>query len=137
VRTPTPLPLSRVLNATKTCTVIDAQNFLMKIFNNLYELDAFPIIKNVVLIGGWNNIGYMQLRNQINTIHEDYEGTLSDNSFHQFVRSIKLNLIGFNMPSKETNGKNKEPNDDDDPNDYIVDCTIVYDRSSTSSTFTI
>ncbi|CAF2601938.1 unnamed protein product [Rotaria sp. Silwood2] len=131
-------------NATSTCSRTDAHTFLMNIFNHLYQLiDSFSIIKNVCLIGGWKNIGYMILRNQVDIIREDYTKTMNQNrtllhnNFHRFVNAIKLNLIGFNIPPKAENGINNEPNDDDSPYDYIFGCTIVYGRSSSSSTFAI
>jgi hypothetical protein len=115
----------------------------MEIFNSLYQLDAYAIINNVFLIGGWNNVNYMTLRNQINIMREHcamimkQNRTSSPKNFDLFVSTIKLNLIGFNLPVKKSDGKNKGENDDDSPNDYACDCTIVYDRSSTPHTFVI
>ncbi len=45
-----------------------------------------------------------------------------------------MNLIGFNLPEQKPDGKDKE---DDDPNNYILDSTLVYDRSSIPHTFII
>lgn len=55
--------------------------------------------------------------------------TLSSNKFDIFVSKITLNLIGFNLPTKKLDGKDKEENDDDNTDDYVFDFTIVYDRS--------
>ena len=51
-------------------------------------------------------------------------------NFDRFVSSIKLNLIGYNTQCKTFEGRNKEEQDDDNPNDFVFDCTVVYDRSS-------
>ena len=53
-------------------------------------------------------------------------------SFDTFVKKIVLNLIGFNLPEKKSNGKNKDEDDDDRPDDYIFDCTFIYERSTVS-----
>lgn len=130
-------------NASKTCSIDDAHTFLMKIFNNLYQLDASAIIKNVFIIGGWNNTNYITLREQINIVRGNCmmtvkkNSTLSPNNFDLFVNSIQLNLIGFNLPPKNIDGANKEDSEDDNPDDFIVDFTIIYDRSSTPHTFVI
>ncbi|CAF1262906.1 unnamed protein product [Rotaria sordida] len=75
------------------------------------------------IIGGWNDMYYMALRKQIDLVRNHCK--------------IMLNLIGFNMPVKKSNDKNKEAGDDDSPNDYVVDATIIYDRSSNPHTFII
>ncbi|CAF1141882.1 unnamed protein product [Adineta ricciae] len=50
---------------------------------------------------------------------------------------IKLNLIGFNTQRKTFEGGNKEEQDDDNPNDFVFDCTVVYDRSSIPTTLAV
>ncbi|CAF1192597.1 unnamed protein product [Adineta ricciae] len=82
------------------CSMIDA----------LCQMDPQAIPKRIYLLGSYYNINYMQLRNQ--------------------NRLIKLNLIGFNTQRKTFEGGNKEEQDDDNPNDFVFDCTVVYDRSS-------
>ncbi|CAF0879760.1 unnamed protein product [Adineta steineri] len=42
-----------------------------------------------------------------------------------------MNLIDFNIKPKTPHGTNKRPWDNDSPDDYIMDCTIIYDRSFT------
>jgi len=84
-------------NASPKCSIGDARTFLMKIFYNLYQLDAYAIVKNVFIIGGWNNINYITLRNQINIVRDHcamtmkQNTTLSSNNFDLFVSKIKLN----------------------------------------------
>ncbi|CAF1467897.1 unnamed protein product [Didymodactylos carnosus] len=48
-----------------------------------------------------------------------------------------FNLISFNLPVKTLDGKDKEEDEDDNSNDYVVDATIIYDRSSNPHTFVI
>ena len=54
--------------------------------------------------------------------------SLASNNFNIFISKITLNLIGFNLPVKDSDGKDKDENDDDKPDDYVSDFTIIYDR---------
>ncbi|CAF0768889.1 unnamed protein product [Rotaria sordida] len=81
------------------------------------------LLKLYLYLGGWNDMYYMALRKQIDLVRNHCK--------------IMLNLIGFNMPVKKSNDKNKEAGDDDSPNDYVVDATIIYDRSLNPHTFII
>jgi hypothetical protein len=113
---------------------------LINIFDNFCQLDECKNIKNIFLIGGWYNINYITLRNNINIIH-DYCGKENSKSsaddFNLFINSIKLNLIGFNLPVKSPDGTDKGDDEDDHPDDYIFDSTTIYDRSSTPHAFLI
>ncbi|CAF1160454.1 unnamed protein product [Rotaria sordida] len=94
-------------------------------------------------LGGWNDMYYMALRKQIDLVRNHCKikmkqnNSSSPNNFEFFIGKIMLNLIGFNMPVKKSNDKNKEAGDDDSPNDYVVDATIIYDRSLNPHTFII
>ncbi|CAF4051209.1 unnamed protein product [Adineta steineri] len=57
--------------------------------------------------------------------------TAPSDNFYLFINSIKMNLIDFNIKPKTPHGTNKRPCDNDSPNDYIMDCAIIYDRSFT------
>ncbi|CAF1470206.1 unnamed protein product [Adineta steineri] len=48
-----------------------------------------------------------------------------------------MNLIDFNIKSKTPHSTNKRPWNNDSPNDYIMDCTVIYDRSFTPYIFTV
>ncbi|CAF1106000.1 unnamed protein product [Rotaria sp. Silwood1] len=61
----------------------------------------------------------------------------SPNNFDLFVSKIMFNVIGFNLPVKTSDAKDKEEDEDDNPIDYVLDATIVYDRSLNSHTFVI
>ena len=125
-------------NALLTCSIDDARMFLLKIYNYVYQLDANASIENVFLIGGWPDENYLRFRDQINVLREQCTMNIEQNekffskSFDRFVEKIVLNLIGFNLPVKTSNGKNKDEDDDDCPDDYIFDCTIIYERSTVS-----
>lgn len=127
-------------NASATSSLTDACDFLLKIFNNLCRFDEYKNIKNTFIIGGWYNINYIRLRDNINIIR-DYFGKKismsSDDNFNSFINSIKLNLIGFNLPAKNPNGADKNDDEDDSPFDHIFDSTIIYDRSSMPHTFLV
>ena len=125
-------------NAVLTCSVDDARIFLLQIYNYVDQLDPNGSIENVFLIGGWSNKNYLTLRNQINFLREQCTMNIEQNDkffpqrFDTFVKKIVLNLIGFNLPVKTSHGKNKDENDDDCPDDYVCDCTIIYERSTVS-----
>ncbi|CAF1523367.1 unnamed protein product [Adineta ricciae] len=95
------------------CSMIDA----------LCQMDPQAIPKRIYLLGGYYNINYMQLRNQIDVMHENSKSVLKANvtlppdNFDHFVSLVKLNLIGFNTQRKTFEGGNKEEQDDDNPND--------------------
>ncbi|CAF1140200.1 unnamed protein product [Rotaria sordida] len=112
-----PIVLATFGVASCFAVIIELEN------KNVYDLDMGAIIKTVFIIGGWNDMYYMPLRKQIDLVRNHCK--------------IMLNLIGFNMPVKKSNDKNKEADDDDSPNDYVVDATIIYDRSSNPHTFII
>lgn len=126
-------------NASLGCSIDDAFTFLTDIYNKLHQLDANSIVENIYFIGGWNNMNYSTLRSQINLICDQcttkmkQNNALASNNFDVFVSKITLNLIGFNLPQKNFDGTDKEDDGDDNPYDYIFDCTLVYDRSLTSS----
>jgi hypothetical protein len=130
-------------NADASCSMINAYTFLKKIFDVLYQMDPQAILKHIYLLGGYHNINYMQLRNQIDVMHENSKSvlkvnvTLPPDNFDHFVSLIKLNLIGFNTQRKTFEGRNKEEQDDDNPNDFVFDCTVVYDRSSIPATLAV
>ncbi|CAF5060406.1 unnamed protein product [Rotaria sp. Silwood1] len=52
-----------------------------------------------------------------------------------YVNIIKFDW--FNLKSTTARGNSNEANDNDNPNYYTFDCTIVYDRWSTPSIFAI
>ncbi|CAF1680259.1 unnamed protein product, partial [Adineta ricciae] len=97
------------------CSMIDA----------LCQMDPQAIPKRIYLLGGYYNINYMQLRNQIDVMHENSKSVLKANvtlppdNFDHFVSLVKLNLIGFNTQRKTFEGGNKEEQDDDKPNDFV------------------
>jgi hypothetical protein len=130
-------------NASSTCSIDDARSFLMTTFNNLHQLEPSPIIQNIFIVGGWNNNNYITLKSKINIICDQCNTRMKENSsltpdeFDLFLSKITLNLIGFNLSEKKPDGKDKEEDDDDDPYNYIVDLTLVYDRSSINHTFII
>ncbi|CAF1514411.1 unnamed protein product [Adineta steineri] len=129
--------------ASDTCSITDAHAFLMAIFKKVYRLDKKPVFKKVYLIGGLNTDQYVKLKNEIDRIGEDPSIITNENrtarsdSFYLFINSIKMNLIDFNIKSKTLHGTNKRPYDNDSPNDYIMDCTVIYDRSFTPYIFAV
>ncbi len=48
-----------------------------------------------------------------------------DHGRKQFISKITLNLIGFNLPVKDSNSKDKDENNDDKPDSYVFDFTII------------
>ncbi len=118
-----------------TGSINNGQILLMKIFDKLCRTDQQAIIKNTFLIGGWNNDFYTRLGQQIDLICNnsslvmDYYHQFSSRNFHSFIKSIKLNLISFNLPAKSPDGKIKDVSDGDHPDDYVTDLTIICDRS--------
>lgn len=57
-------------NPTILCSIKDAETLLMKSLNKLQQLEPYPVFKNIILIGGWNSIGYIRLRDNINLLRE-------------------------------------------------------------------
>ncbi|CAF1336911.1 unnamed protein product [Rotaria sp. Silwood1] len=134
---------SENFNASSTCSINDAHSFLMNTFNRLHQLEPSPMIQNIFIVGGWNNNNFITLKSKINFICNQCNTRMEENSslppheFDLFLSKIKWNLIGFNLPAKNSDGTDKDDDDDDDPNTYIVDFTLVYDRSSTPHRFII
>ncbi|CAF1509319.1 unnamed protein product [Adineta steineri] len=112
--------------ASDTCSIIDAHAF----FNgNIQER--------------LNDNQCIKLKNEIDRIREDSSITANGNRtapfdhFYLFINSIKMNLIEFNIKPKTPHGTNKRPWDNDNPNDYIMDCTVIYDRSRSPHIFAV
>ncbi|CAF1141722.1 unnamed protein product [Adineta ricciae] len=96
----------------------------------------YASVQKTYLIGGWKNNQYKKLRDQIDSLCSNPSSVMdykyaSSCSFYSFIDSIKLNLNTFNLPQKSPDDRVKN-DDDDDPNDYIMDCTIIFGRSSDS-----
>ncbi|CAF3665184.1 unnamed protein product [Adineta steineri] len=131
-------------SASDTCSTTGGHLFLMKIFDEVCMLDKEAAFKKVYLIGGLNDDQYIKLKNEIDQIREDHHSmTMNENptvppdNFHIFIDAIQMNLIGFNLQPKTQHGTNKKPCDNDSPHDYIMDCTIIYDRSSAPHIFAV
>ncbi|CAF1096578.1 unnamed protein product [Adineta ricciae] len=119
---------SVAFNASRQYSKDDGNNFLTKIFRKVR----------------FNDDNYSTFRIQIDEIREQHsltthEGdtTLHNSSFHLFILAIRLNLIGFNLPPITPHGTKKIGHEDDNLNDFIMDSTVVFDRSSSPSRFLI
>ena len=130
--------------AEDSCAEVNARQFLMGIFNRICQEGTLVIVKHVYLVGGWSNSGYMRLRKCIDVVRVNAhlalqsQNTAIPDLFDIFVNSIQLNLIGFNTPTKKAGGsQNLDENDDDSPDDYVFDSTMLYDRSSIPPVFAI